>query len=98
MDSGPVSRIATKRQDFGRGAQVSKSDVVMYLYAVVLAARYADPTFPVTVALTGDEEVGGMVGPYRLLSENYSGRQRLPFALAAPIRWWTTTTVYYSGP
>lgn len=65
------------RQDgkiFGRGAQVSKSDVVMYLYAVVLAARYAIPTFPVTVALTGDEEVGGMVGPYRLLTEKLVGQ------------------------
>lgn len=69
----PYQGLRRSGKIFGRGAQVSKSDVVMYLYAVVLAARYADPTFPVTVALTGDEEVGGMVGPYRLLSEKLLG-------------------------
>ncbi|MDA8194823.1 MAG: M20/M25/M40 family metallo-hydrolase [Thermaerobacter sp.] len=73
----PYQGLRQNGKIFGRGAQVSKSDVVMYLYAVALAARYAKPTFPVTVALTGDEEVGGMVGPYRLLREKLVGQPAL---------------------
>ncbi len=53
---------------YGRGVMVSKADVIAYLFAPFLACQIAQPTIPVTVALTGDEEMGGYVGPARLLN------------------------------
>ncbi len=53
---------------YGRGAAVSKSDVIVYLYAVHIAKQVVHPSFPVHLMLTGDEEMGGYLGPQRLLS------------------------------
>ncbi|WP_430626578.1 M20/M25/M40 family metallo-hydrolase [Sulfobacillus thermotolerans] len=53
---------------YGRGAAVSKSDVMGYLYAVYMAYQMVRPSFPVFVMLTGDEETGGYLGPQRLLA------------------------------
>lgn len=54
---------------YGRGALVSKSDVVGYLYAASIGMRAlgGGARGRVTVALTGDEELGGWLGPYRLI-------------------------------
>lgn len=55
---------------YGRGAAVSKSDIVTYAYAMqALAAAPAGLRGAVELHLTFDEEVGGAIGPKFLLDE-----------------------------
>ncbi len=63
----PYQGVRHKGCIYGRGIMVSKADVIAYLFAPFLAQQIVQPTIDVTVALTGDEEMGGYVGPKRLL-------------------------------
>ena len=54
----------------GRGAAVSKSDVVAYAYALAAAKRrLAAPSGTAVLAVTSDEETGGHAGPAWLIGE-----------------------------
>lgn len=66
---------------YGRGAATSKSDFVTYAYAL-LALKAAGAPLKGTVELhfTYDEEVGGAIGPGRLLAEKLS---RPDYAISA---------------
>ncbi|WP_028962036.1 M20 family metallopeptidase [Sulfobacillus thermosulfidooxidans] len=63
----PYLGVRHKGRIYGRGIMVSKVDVIAYLFAPFLTQQIVQPTVDVTVALTGDEEMGGYVGPKRLL-------------------------------
>ena len=58
---------------FGRGVAVSKSDFATYAYALLaLKASRAKLSGTVELHFTYDEEVGGLIGPARLLEEKIS--------------------------
>lgn len=58
---------------YGRGAAVSKSDFATYAYAVLALEQVLKPTRgTIELHLTYDEEVGGLIGPKRLLDEGLS--------------------------
>jgi len=77
---------------YGRGVAVSKSDFATYLFALLalreLAAHGAQLNGSVELHLTWDEEVGGEIGPRRLIA---TGLSRPDLAISAGFSYAVTT-------
>lgn len=57
---------------FGRGAAISKSDIVTYTFATMAIREFSERlSGKVSLAFTFDEEIGGLLGPKWLLDNNY---------------------------
>ncbi len=85
----PYAAVERDGAIYGRGVAVSKSDFATYAFALLaLEANSTGLDGTVELHFTYDEEVGGMIGPYRLVAE---GLTKATLAISAGFSYAITT-------
>jgi succinyl-diaminopimelate desuccinylase len=85
----PFAAVVKDGVMYGRGVAVSKSDFVTYAYALLALQKLGKPlNGSIELHLTYDEEVGGSIGPERILK---TGLSKPDYAFSAGFSYAVTT-------